>query len=238
MRKPKYQTLRSGIATFLLGSIGVCTSLIFRTPLIIEAGIGVANAVQLAGWAVTATGGVVALAGTVPALKDVTRSMSEGKRTGALAAGNDPAVIRRELKHQKEHHPPLAADIDRCIAQIDNVEKQRNQFAEVLRLSAATESWGDIISLLADTENTILENFKKVILFGISYEDETPQAQQEYRALIEEQLGKNQALLDKYAETRKHVTSLIAGTTQCSSAELEAYLSVLRGMVAQNIQEK
>jgi hypothetical protein len=228
-----YKTLRSGIALFLMGVIGVCTSLIFRTTLVIEGGIGVANAVQLAGWAVMGTGGVTSLIGTVPVIRNATRSSADKKRIGVLAAKNTPAVIRNEINHQKVHHPALATDLDRCLGQIDSMEKQRAKFDEVLRLSSSKESWGDIISLLSDAEDTILENFKRVILFGISYEDETVQKQVEYKMIIEEQLAKNEVLLNRCAEIRHHVTSLISGNSTCNSAELDAYLSVLRDMVAQ-----
>jgi len=229
-----YKTLKTGLATAASGGLAVAATTLLRTTLIVSAGVGMTNAAQVAAWGLTGLGGVLALVGTVPVLRNATHALSDRRRGGTLSEKSSPEVIRRELAHQKEHHPQLATELERCIAQIANMETQRAKFAEVLEVSSKKESWNDVSTLLRDVEDTVLANLKKVILFGISYEGEPLDAQLGYRSIIQTQLAKNEQLLDKAAEMRRHVAFLIGGDEKQGSPELDAYLSVLRGMVAQD----
>ncbi|MCL2819052.1 MAG: hypothetical protein FWD41_04935 [Actinomycetia bacterium] len=226
------KTLTTGAATVAAGGVAVATATVLRTAIIVEAGLGAANVALAGSWALAGIGALVMAAGAIPAIRKAATKKPQLDRAGILATKNDPAVIRNELQHQKSHHPALIPDFDKCIAQLDNIEKQQAQLEEVLLLSNAKESWDDVSSLLVSVQDAVCENLKPVILFGISFEDQTNTDLGDFRMIINEQLGKNYSLLGKCSETRKHVASLISANKSSSNDELEAYLLVLRDMVA------
>jgi len=240
-----YKTLRFGLPVAALGAVGVLVSHIRNLRvLLITSSVGIvgANAISTVAWVVLGVGLASTALGCIPVVRDALGSLADSKRSGVLAAADDPVIVRKELTRLaaklEKTHPEASAGLGRCLAQMDSMDKWQAQLDEILRLTDTGESWGDVVGLLGSVERTICENMRVVILRGIAY-DHTDLSGEEYAQIIAAQLRKNEALLGKCKETLAYVADLIGNNTGAEDmVELEAYLSVLRDMVNRNNPER
>ncbi|MCL2654612.1 MAG: hypothetical protein FWD65_02810 [Coriobacteriia bacterium] len=231
--------LTGGLSVLVVGGLGLAATSIFRVALIVNLGIIAANAAPIPCAVLMGAGGVTAILGAVPLIRQQADRLSEGRRTALLAEGKEtPEAIRSELERLKKLHPLLTMDLDSCLEQLDSMERRKTQLDEILRISKTEIEWSSVVDLLQSVEKVICTNLRAVIVRGIAC-DQSDQPNSahydELKKLIQAQEAKNQKLLDESKEALNHVADLISGDTSGGgSVELESWLKVLRGMVAQN----
>ena len=231
--------LFGGLGILAAGGLGFVAANVFRVALIVSQGIIAANALVTACLVVAGAGLVVAALGTIPIIRRQTARLSDSRRTALLAGGKEtPQVIRDELRRLQKLHPLLTAELDSCLEQLDSMDRRQAQLDEILRISKTEIEWSSVKDLLQSVEKVICANLRAVIVRGIAC-DQSDQPNSEHynelKELIQTQLAKNQKLLDESKEALTHVADLISGDSAAGdSIELDSWLKVLRGMVAQN----
>jgi len=231
--------LIGGLGGLVVGGLGLAAASIFRIAIIVNQGIIAANMAPIPCYVLMGAGAVATALGAAPIIKQQTARLSEGKRTALLAEGKEtPEAIRSELQRLKKLHPLLADDLDACLGQMDSMDRRKAQLDEILRISKTENEWSNVVELLQSVEKIICANLRVVIVRGIAC-DQSDQPNSTYydelKKLIKTQQDKNQKLLDGSKEALDHVADLISGEGGGGdSVELDSWLKVLRGMVAQN----
>lgn len=226
-----YKALKIGLGVSAAGVGALASAFVFRVPLIVATGIAVADGLKLGAWALLGSGAALSLGGCVPIGRHLLNNAADKRLAGSLKESDNTPVIRAKLTRLAASMPTVQQLLERCLSQLDEMDRRKLQLAEILRLTGAGESWGDVTALLDSIERTILQNMKVVILHGLN-QDENDVDTDTYSRLIEDQLSKTRTLLDKVKETTTYVTDLIGGSTGSDeNAELESYLNVLRDMV-------
>ncbi|MCL2881709.1 MAG: hypothetical protein FWF45_02275 [Coriobacteriia bacterium] len=243
MRSNGKGLLIGGLGALVVGGLGLTAANVFRVAIIVNQGIIAANTAPIVAYVLMGVGLITAAAGAVPIIRRQAARLSEGKRTALLAEGKEtPEAIRSELERLKKLHPLLVGELDACLEQLDSMDRRKAQLGEILRISKTEDEWSSVVELLGSVEKIICANLRAVIVRGIAC-DQSDQPNSahydELKKLIKTQQAKNQKLLDETKEALGHVADLISGDTAGgSSVELDSWLKVLRGMVAQSTSAK
>ena len=236
------KSLVAGVASLLLAMLIWVALNALRTSMILAIGIIATNNIGMVLLGALATVGSVAIAwGLYQLVPDIVRNSSEGKlRKSSLAyraKSSGPKEVRAQLLIMKEARPRLAAEIDRCLEQLDDISSLFSRFDQLIRSNEA-ETVSSARVGLEEIERTICANFKWVINSVIAADaDDTPETKVFYNQCIERidrVVAANSRALDKGNQFLLEIAdniSLIASDTTL----LDAWIETIRAQNEQSL---
>ena len=195
----------------IVGAIGVILSIVtwfvmqaLRASLIVRLGIiGANNARLIPSIAMLAVGLILILIGLPGVIKDL-RSRSARMKYQSLGShyrskDSGPEEIRAQLGLMMSQRTGMAGSIDRCISQLDEIEKQLERFDRLIKINEAG-ALADAREALEETQHTICSNLKWIINSGIAASEHDQLAISRLGENIRQVVEVNEALLDKDEE--------------------------------------
>ena len=195
----------------IAGVVGIILSIIVwlimqavRASLIVQLGIIGANNVRLISvLAVLVVSLVLILIGLPNAIKYIKSNMSKKKLKdmGAEYRSKDsgPEEIREQLDLIMRQRTVLAGKIDRCIAQLDEIQQQLNRFDRLIKINEA-DALAEAREALEETQSTVCSNLKWVINSSVAATNHDPHANDRLGDIINDVIAVNKALLNKDEE--------------------------------------
>jgi hypothetical protein len=195
----------------IVGAIGVILAIIawfvtqaYRASLIVSLGIIGANNVRLIpSIALLAVSLILILIGLPGVIKDI-RNKSARKRLQNLGSqyrskDSGPEEIREQLGLMMGQRTELSGKIDRCISQLDEIEKQLERFDRLIKINEAG-ALAEAREALDETQRTICSNLKWIINSSVAASEHDESAVNRLGENISEVIKVNEALLDKDEE--------------------------------------
>ena len=195
----------------IAGAIGIILSIIawfamqaYRASLIVTLGIiGANNARLIPSLVFLAVSLVFILIGLPAVIKDI-RSKTAEKRLHDLGSQyrskhSGPEEIREQLSLVMGQRTELTGKIDKCISQLDEIEKQLDRFDRLIKINEAG-ALADAREALEETQRTICSNFKWIINSSVAASEHDQVAINRLAENIREVIEVNEALLDKDEE--------------------------------------
>ncbi len=175
-----------------------------RASLIVQLGIIGANNVRLIPTlALLAVSLVLILIGLPDAVKYIKSNLSKKKLQDLdsqyRSKDSGPEEIREQLDLMMSQRTVLAGKIDRCIAQLDEIEQQLNRFDRLIKINEAG-ALSEAREALEETQGTVCSNLKWVINSSVAASDHDPSANNRLGEIIDEVIAVNKALLNKDEE--------------------------------------
>ena len=175
-----------------------------RVMLIIKFGIVAANSLKT----ITILFGVIVFLlmaiNNIPALIASVNASSNKKKSQDLglqyrSKKSGPEEIREQLELAMKQRASLSGKIDRCILQLDEIEKQLERFDRLIRINEAV-SLESAREALEETQRTICSNLKWVINSNVAASEHDDGAISRLNENIDEVLEANTELLNKDEE--------------------------------------
>lgn len=196
--------LIAGVISALLSLLVWFIMQALRASLIVQLGIIGANNVRLIPTAILGVLGLILIIlGLIGLIRDMKEASSKKKlqEIGLDYRSKDsgPQEIRQQLGLMLSQRPVLAAKIDRCIAQLDEIVQQLDRFDRLIKINEAS-ALSDAREALEETERTICSNLKWIINSSVAASDHDAAALARLDENILEVTAVNKTLLDKDEE--------------------------------------
>ena len=150
------------------------------STVIVELGIGTYRILNLVAMVSAGAGGLMIVGGLVKKANHESKiaieradDLIEKAETLSLEYAQNPRYVRQQLKRFEESKDYAVRDlVDKCVGQLDLMDKRQAQMNELLRLNNA-DYLRDLNKVLDDTELRICQNIKKIVNMLIIADDDS-----------------------------------------------------------------
>lgn len=231
-----------GAVLLALGITGICITQFAGAPLIISAGVRALSFLKIAAIIATGAGAATMIGGFVPDVlhliantsfqKRIDGANAERRKTFAEYAKDslNPVKTRERLTDLKENNPKLSQLIDRCLSQMDKMDKLQARYAALLSANDATYL-DNTVTVIDDAETRMCRNMRNIINCCILVEDGSDDLSDFDNQIIAKSLADNDNELQNVDTLIHYAVNYINNYQQngvTDMSELKAWIKVMR----------
>ena len=206
------------------------------STVIVELGIGTYRILNLVAMVSAGAGGLMIVGGLVKKANHESKiaieradDLIEKAETLSLEYAQNPRYVRQQLKRFEESKDYAVRDlVDKCVGQLDLMDKRQAQMNELLRLNNA-DYLRDLNKVLDDTELRICQNIKKIVNMLIIADDDSFEEDSVDHQMADKYLKDNSKILNQCREllwqTRDYINN--QGDQEDVSV-IQAYIETLK----------
>ena len=231
-----------GAILLALGLAGVLMTNLATSSLIVSIGVRAIEGLKVAGFIVAGVGALTAALGFVPDVKRLIASSNSQKLLDGKNAERrktfdayakdslNPLKTRERLADLKESNARLTGLVDRCLAQMNRMDKLQDRYNTLLEANDAIYL-SDTVGVINDAETRICRNIRNIINCCILVEDGSSDFSDFDLKIINQALDQNETEL-KNVDTLIHYAGSYINNYQQNGvtdmSELKAWLEVMR----------
>lgn len=231
-----------GAVLIALGAAGILATNMASSALIVSVGVRVIGALHTAGIIVAGVGAATVAAGFVPDIKKriessnsqkLLKGKKEEKQKTFDAYAKDslnPLRTRERLEDLKENNRSLTSLTDRCLNQMDRMDKLQERYNTLLEANDAVYLQ-DTVGVINDAETRLCRNIRNIINCCILVEDGSASFSDFDNKIIGQSLAQNENELQNVSTLIHYAVSYINNYQQngvSDMSELKAWLAVMR----------
>ena len=225
-----------------LGIAGIVTASMATPSLIVSIGVRAISMLKIASIAVTGIGaGTVAL-GFIPNIKNAisnssNQKMLEGKKSERKKTFDEyakdslnPVKTRERLDDLKENNARLSPIVDRCVGQMNRMDKLQDRYKTLLNANDAIYL-NDTIAVIDDAETRLCRNIRNIINCCILVEDGSSELSDFDNDIINKAFSENESELENVNTFIHYAVNYINNYQQngvTDMSELKAWIEVMR----------
>ena len=231
-----------GAILIAAGIIGVLAANAATPSLIVAVGIRAVHAMQIAAFAAIGVGAAAVALGFVPNIKRLVESnnrqkmlhgkIAEKQKTFDAYAKDslNPAKNRERLDDLKESNPKLTPLVDRCVSQMNRMDKLQARYQTLLEANDATYLQ-NTVPVIDDAETRMCRNMRNIINCCILVEDGSDDLSEFDNQIIGKALSDNENELQNVDTLIHYAVNYINNYQQngvTDMSELKAWIEVMR----------
>ena len=231
-----------GAILLVLGLLGVLTTHLAGSALIVSLGVRAIEAIRIFGFAVAGVGALTCLLGFVPNVKRLIANSSLQKRLDGVKAEQrktfdeyakdslNPARTRERLLDLKTNNSQLSRLVDDCLTQMNRMDKLQERYDTLLQANDAIYLQ-DTVAVINDAEKRLCRNIRNIINCCILVEDGSSSFSEFDHRIINQSLSQNETELKNVDALIHYAVSYINNYQQngvTDMSELKAWLEVMR----------
>ncbi len=231
-----------GAILLVLGLLGVLTTHLAGSALIVSLGVRAIEAIRIFGFAVAGVGALTCLLGFVPNVKRLIANSSLQKRLDGVKAEQrknfdeyakdslNPARTRERLLDLKTNNSQLSRLVDDCLTQMNRMDKLQERYDTLLQANDAIYLQ-DTVAVINDAEKRLCRNIRNIINCCILVEDGSSSFSEFDHQIINQSLSQNETELKNVDTLIHYAVSYINNYQQngvTDMSELKAWLEVMR----------
>lgn len=231
-----------GALLVVLGVIGIVTTSMATPALIVSIGVRAISTLSVLSIVTTCVGGGVFALGFVPNIinrinssnnqKMIKGKVEERKKTFDEYAKDslNPEKTRERLDDLKESNQGLTPIVDKCVNQMDRMDKLQERYKTLLEANDAIYL-NDTISVIDDAETRLCRNIRNIINCCILVEDGSAQLSDFDNEIIDKALNENESELENVNTLIHYAVNYINNYQQngvTDMSELKAWIDVMK----------
>ena len=231
-----------GAVLLALGITGICVTNFASASLIISVGVRTLSVLKIAGFIAAGAGAATLIGGFVPDVlrliantsfqKRIDGANAERRKTFAEYAKDslNPVKTRERLTDLKENKPNLTQLVDRCLSQMNHMDKLQARYDSLLRANEATYL-ENTVPVIDDAETRMCRNMRNIINCCILVEDGSDDLSEFDNQIIAKSLQDNENELQNVDTLIHYAVNYINNYQQngvTDMSELKAWIKVMR----------
>lgn len=231
-----------GALLVVLGVIGIITTSMATPALIVSIGVKAISTLSVLSIVTTCVGGGVFALGFVPNIINLINSsnnqkmikgkVEERQKTFDEYAKDslNPEKTRERLDDLKESNRELTPIVDKCINQMDRMDKLQDRYKTLIEANDAIYL-NDTISVIDDAEKRLCRNIRNIINCCILVEDGSAQLSEFDNEIIDKALKENESELENVNTLIHYAVNYINNYQQngvTDMSELKAWIDVMK----------
>ena len=238
------------IGAFLaaLGIAGIITASMATPSLIVSIGVRAISTLKIVSVITACVGGGIFALGFVPNVANlISRSndrkmikgkVEERKKTFDEYAKDslNPLKTRERLDDLKENNASLGPIVDKCVNQMDRMDKLQDRYKTLLEANDAIYL-NNTVPVIDDAETRLCRNIRNIINCCILVEDGSSELSDFDRQIIDKALRENESELENVSTLIHYAVNYINNYQQngvTDMSELKAWIEVMRNSAGKN----
>lgn len=237
-----------GVFLAAVGLIGLAAAAFATPSLIVSIGVRTIAALKTASIITACVGGGIFALGFVPNVKKlISRSNSQKLLKGKEAQRQktfdeyardslNPEKTRERLADLKENNQSLAPIVDKCLGQMDRMDKLQERYKTLLEANDAIYL-NDTVSVIDDAETRLCRNIRNIINCCILVEDGSSQLSDFDNEIIIRAESDNESELENVNTLIHYAVNYINNYQQngvTDMSELKAWINVMKSSTGKN----
>ena len=237
-----------GALLVALGIAGIITASMATSALIVSIGVRAISTLKIISIITACVGGGVFVLSFVPKVANLISSsnnrkiikgkVEERKKTFDEYARDslNPVKTRERLDDLKENNASLSPIVDKCLSQMDRMDKLQDRYKTLLDANDAIYL-NNTISVIDDAETRLCRNIRNIINCCILVEDGSSELSDFDRQIIDKALRENESELENVNTLIHYAVNYINNYQQngvTDMSELRAWIEVMRSSTDKN----
>lgn len=231
-----------GALLAVLGVIGIVTASMATPSLIVSIGVRAISVLKTLAIVTACAGGGIFALGFVPNIKNLISSSNSQKMIQGKAAERkktfdeyakdslNPVKTRERLDDLKESNASLSPIVDKCVNQMDRMDKLQDRYKTLLEANDALYL-SSTVSVIDDAETRLCRNIRNIINCCILVEDGSAQLSDFDNEIIDKALRENESELENVNTLIHYAVNYINNYQQngvTDMSELKAWIDVMK----------